>query len=1168
MSTTIPGLSGIANAQNDLTDIPVPDPVAEKAAMNVHDGAAVNLFAADPDIAKPIQMNFDSTGGLWIASSEIYPQIRPGEVANDKIIVLRDTDGDGVCDSRKVFADGLLIPTGVLPDGPHAAYIVDSTRLLYMQDTDHDGRADKSTVVLSGFGTEDTHHLVHTLRFGPDGCLYFNQSIYIHSHIDTPDGSRHLDGGGIWRFRPSTNELEVFCKGFINPWGHSFDSAGESFVTDGAFFEGINYTFPDAVFATSPGATRWLSGLNPGSPKHCGLEILSGDHIPPDWSGSLVTSDFRSHRVCRFTLKPSASGYLSRQQPEIITTPHVAFRPIDARMGPDGALYVADWYNPIIQHGEVDFRDDRRDRTHGRIWRVSFPDRPLDHWPDFAAASLEELRDMLSDSSLATAQFARQEIWKRAQQDPDNVLAAVRTWTDLDDSSNERSWLYEAIPGATFEDIWGQLQGVDAKQPKFQRTALRSAWRTRLRWPAGSQQRQQIESFVLAQAASPIAANRLEAVVSAGQLDSETAFAAVLSATQHDIDDPLDFAIWQSLRAIDTRFADQQSGQSILASMDWTNRPAQLAFAVSAIATPASAETALSMIESGNVDQAAIEALLPAVAAAGNAQQLGRAARTLLVDRDVRTIAPLMPLIDRTNTDKTAPAGIGEVLATIVSGPGDLTDAPAWATAVATMVKTWKIGELESTIESAIPTAADSQLRSQLIEALSALDSPSSIQAVNELAGSDDPATRLAAIRSIAQRRPGAAIGHVVRMLATGPAAEQEMTADLIAQMISRKGVSDALAAAINKVSLDPDVARKLSRRVQSAGGSEALMAAITASGKLEQATWKLTPELVSRITDKVRSHGSAAKGEQIYRQSSLQCVACHAIGTAGGLVGPNLISIGGSAQIDYIIESLIDPSAKLKEGYTTLSLLSDEGQLINGIVIGRDEDAVRMRLADGKEVQIDADSIELEKPGKSLMPAGLVDPLSESDLVDLVAFLSALGRSAEFTVSAEPMVRSFETLVYTPEANRRLNRTSTDTVAGGDPAMQWRSVTTTVNGTLPMSDLDQFQQHRQTPPTSFIRFPVNLQADGNVQIDFPRIGETSTQQAAASDADSPKEGEFPNETGPPEGIEAWVDGRPTPTWNLKSLALAAGDHVIVLSIDLSKHPGPLAIRMNGDAAP
>ena len=142
--------------------------------------------------------------------------------------------------------------------------------------------------MLSGFGTEDTHHILHTLRWGPDGMLYFNQSIYIHSHIETPYGVRRLGGGGIWQFRPETMELEVFARGLVNPWGHHFDRWGQSFATDGAGGEGINYV-PARGVTTSRRRTRARisTGLNPGSPKYCGLEIVSGRHLPDDWQGNL-----------------------------------------------------------------------------------------------------------------------------------------------------------------------------------------------------------------------------------------------------------------------------------------------------------------------------------------------------------------------------------------------------------------------------------------------------------------------------------------------------------------------------------------------------------------------------------------------------------------------------------------------------------------------------------------------------------------------------------------------------------------------------------------------------------------------------------------------------------------------------------------------------------------
>ena len=138
---------------------------------------------------------FRSAGRLWIASSEVYPQIKPGAVANDKVLIVEDRDHDGRADTTTVFARGLLIPTGIEP-GDGGAYVANSTELLHFKDTDGDGKADATRVVLSGFGTEDTHHILHTLRWGYDGMLYFNQSIYIHSHIETPHGVRRLGEEG------------------------------------------------------------------------------------------------------------------------------------------------------------------------------------------------------------------------------------------------------------------------------------------------------------------------------------------------------------------------------------------------------------------------------------------------------------------------------------------------------------------------------------------------------------------------------------------------------------------------------------------------------------------------------------------------------------------------------------------------------------------------------------------------------------------------------------------------------------------------------------------------------------------------------------------------------------------------------------------------------------
>ena len=1116
-------------AQRDLKDIPEPNPVKERELMSVGEGSEVNLFASDPDFSKPIQINFDSTGGLWIASSEVYPQIEPGQTANDKIVVLRDTDGDGVADQRKVFADGLLIPTGILPDGPHSAYVAESTRLVYLTDTDGDGVADKRRVVLSGFGTEDTHHLIHTLRYGPDGCVYFNQSIYIHSHIETAYGTRHLDGGGIWRYRPETGRLEIVCKGFVNPWGHSFDAHGESFVTDGAYFEGINYAFPDSVFVTSPGATRWLKGLNPGSPKHCGLEILSGTHIPPTWSGNLVANDFRSHRVCRFDVEPNGSGYISRQQPEIITTQHVAFRPIDAKMGPDGALYIADWYNPIIQHGEVDFRDERRDRTHGRIWRVSFPDRELDPWPAFERLETPSLVKLLKDPSLSVRQFSRQELWQRCRSSAEEVEETVNQWVNEDPAERllEKLWISEVLEKPVSENLTELLQTAD---PASRRTLLRSLWHQRQEM--GEDAIPGLVQFMMKQTQHADARIRMEAVASLGQLDADQfpeAFDAVLEATSQAIDENLDFAIWQSIRKLDQSF----SAGSILEVLNWEGRSGQLGFAVTAIGTHQAAEVALKRLESGQLPAEQQNAMVQAVAIAGNADQLGRTfSKILKGDTENLSLAKLQPLLDRTSRDKTIPANISQTLQETLGDGKELN--PQQRLTLAKIAGVWKVESSIPMLMAGIETSSG-QDQQTIITALGSFDTAEVRQQLLSLTKSDKPSTRMAATRAVASRRPVAAIGPLCDLL------EDELTREAAAQLaiefVSKKGAAESLAGELRKRQVNADVARTMLRGVQSNGGNTELEQAIRVAGKLENASWQLTAELKQEVLAAAATKGSAERGEQIYRQSKLQCILCHAIGNAGGLVGPNLISVGGSSQPDYILESLLVPNAKLKEGYTTLTVLTDEGDVINGIVVGRNDESLRLRLADNKEVQIPTEFIEQEKPGKSLMPAGLMDTLTKGEMIDLVAFLSALGRTPEYTVSTEPIVRSFDTLIYTNEANRRLNRTSTDTAASDDPAMTWRPVTSLVSGKLPLNELDRFQQHRQTPPTSFVRLIVDMPASGTAEINLPT-----------------------------QGIEAWVNTKPTPAIDLKQIQLDAGKHTIVLGIDRNEVSENFSVRIGGDA--
>lgn len=1118
-------LSSTTLAQRNLKDIPDPDPEIERKSFVVADGFEVNLFAADPQIAKPIQMNFDPQGRLWIASSEIYPQIKPGEKANDRILVLEDTDGDGKSDKTSVFASGLLIPTGVAP-GDGGVYVANSTELLHFKDTDGDGKADVERVVLSGFGTEDTHHILHTLRWGPDGMLYMNQSIYIHSHIETPWGVRRLNAGGIWQFRPENLKLEVFARGWVNTWGHIFDAYGQSFVTDGAGGEGINYAIPGAAYPTAHGVPKIFHGLNPGSPKMCGLEIVSGRHLPDDWQGNLITNDFRGHRVCRFVLSDAGSGFAAKEQVELIKTSHGAFRPIDMQMGPDGAIYIADWYNPIIQHGEVDFRDPRRDHTHGRIWRVSRKDRKPVARPKLVGASVPELLEQLKAPEGWTRLNAKRILKERGAQ---SVLPALAEWTKQLDRNNplferhqlEALWTYQSLDVPNAELLATLLR---AEKPEVRAAAVRVLQHWSDRVPSA------IESLSeRIKDASPRV--RLEAVRVLGNVGGAKGVELALQALAQPMDQFLDYALWLTAWENKDKWLPlAESGQ-----MTFGGNVEQLTFALKAVGSPAVASRLLGPISSNKMQGQQLLDAVTLVVSLGTPDELRKLLDLALAETTPvgLRIGYLMSLVQGTRNRNVKPSGDLNVMATLL----DKRHPAVIRSLAAEAIGDWKLAAHSPALEALIAKSdEDVSVRKAAIVGLGRLGGSSAVTKLAGIAEAPEPfEVREAAVIEMTALDPVAGAKAATTLLSTAPATTDPSL--LVNALLGVKGGPQALTTALKEAKFNGDVAKLAVRVVESSGRKlPELTEALTKAGGVQAGPKTLTPAELATLLDDVKAKGDAARGELVFRKAANACLNCHAIGGAGGRVGPDIASIGGSAQPDYLVESLLEPSKKIKEGFNTLVIVTNDGRSVSGVKVRQTDKDLVLRNADDKEIAVPLKDIDEQADGLSLMPAGLTEKLTRGELVDLVRFLSELGKVGDYQLGRERVVRRWQSLLHTEESFTKIRRNRIGSTVEDSPDFTWSSSYSTVRGVLPVTDLPviPFKGPFQDLPEgiSVLRAELDVSTAGSTLID---LGDTM-------------------------GLSMWLDTTPLESSGPQSLTV--GRHRLTLVIDRAKRTAPIRVEL------
>jgi len=1059
--------------QRALTDIPDPDPKYQQSLLVPAEGFEISLFASEPMIDKPLAISFDAKGRLWVASTTTYPQIRPGEVASDKVYRLEDTNGDGVADESKAFVDNLLIPTAILA-APEGIYVGNSTDLMFYEDKDDDGIADNEKVILSGFGTEDTHHIIHTLRAGPAGRLYFIQSIYIHSYVETPRGIRELKAGGVWRLRPETLELDIFNHGLVNSWGLQFDKWGQSFQSDGAGSEGINYSFPGAAFRTNVGVDRIMPGLNPGQPKLSGLEIIQSIQFPEEWQGRLIVCDFRGNRISSFEVEDSQSGFVSLQREDLITSTHGAFRPIDVQLGPDGALYVADWYNPIIQHGEVDFRDERRDQSRGRIWRIAAKNRPIVMLPRIEKASIKELLDYLKAPDSWTRTQAKMELKAR---DAREVSRQLRSWlADLDGASGqvdhhrlEALWVMQAIRRVEMKLVDTLLQSDDFKVRAATVRVLEE----------NPEQKDQTFAVFERTIADEHPRVRLETLHALRALGGTRSAKLAMEAHSESMDDTFEYGLWRTMEALKEDWLPEAEETPSLFGDD----ARKLIYAIKCLNQQDALSPLVDLWKAGGVSD---EAMRPALELMG---ELGDDSALEIVfkaatrfDRDGGPGGPavLDALLRASERGNRRPGiSVADIEALLES------DREGFRIRTAKLAGSWNLSSVVGRLERLAGDAnTGPELADAAVEGLALMKGEAADAALKRLGSDRNPSSvRLRAIAGYARSTPGPVAKLAAEALTIAQTNDDPLP--LIRPYLTRGKLADQLALSLQGKRIDTEVAIKALRLLGSAPvDTSKLKKAIEGAGGIEPVDQALDANEMAEFIAFTQSNGDARRGEVVYRRDSLLCYTCHAIGGSGGSLGPDLSSLGASAPMDYIIDSLLQPQKKIKEGYHVVSAFLKGGSLISGTLSKEDTQSITVRDASDQSIVVSKSDIASQTISPvSLMPPGLTASLRKDELADMVAFLSELGKEGAYKVSSGRIARTFQYL-HDQDGDSGfadlLRHKPFGYVTFDDPLFEWRPLYSKVDGTLPLDGIPALRQQGRAR-VHYLRFQIDVRTAGTI---------------------------------------------------------------------------------------
>ncbi len=960
---------------------PALSPEEAQRRFAVPPGFEMRLFASEPEVVNPVAMTWDERGRLWVVELYEYPLgAKPGEKGRDRIKILEDADADGRADRVHVWADGLNLATG-LALGNGGAYVGQAPHLLFLRDTDGDDRADSTDVVKTGFGLEDRHELLNGFTWGPDGQLYMTHGVFTRSNVRGPGDGAGSDPvlltAGVARWHPGTGKFEVYAEGTSNPWGVDFDRAGNAFVS-ACVIEHLFHLVPGGLYDRQAGspphpyAYESLPAIN--DHKHhmaayAGIQVYQGDQFSADNLGTVLQGNIHDNAVHQDVLKPRGSSFVASHRRDLVRANDGWFMPVSTQVGPDGAVWIMDWYDryPCYQNANADPAG--VDREHGRVWRLvetgTQPGKPVPSRPardmDLAKLGTAELVNLLAHRNAWQRRTAQRLLAERRADDAVPLLEGL-IGSQNADAKVAAFWTLHAA-GRMSEKLL--IRATTDREP------LVRLWAARFIGERGQgTEAECMELHRLARDRDP--AVRLAVAVACRQLTSSQltvnrppaapgwkvapVLEMLMETSADGLDPVLPFMIWHAAEPLAAAAPDK--------ALDWlaVTGPTKLPLSGRLVA-----KTMRRLCDGGGVEamdqaMAFLERVLP-----GSPELAEAALDGLIKGQEGKALVPRTPPAAFIAKLRSHPrAGIaerGQKLGTLWGDASALQAMLGQATDRGLAVEE-RVKAIRTARQTRTPATRDTMIQ------LLASDVPEVVQleaitALSELGGDDVPSELLGRWNGLS------AAGR--RAAATTLSSRRRWAMPLLAKVRAGQISSSDFGAPVIRALIDhQDEAIRTEARA--------------AIGRFRESGADKAKAVAARRAMVLQGEPDLAAGHEAAKRT---CLVCHKLHGEGEAVGPDLTGVGRSS-LDALLWNILDPNQVIGAGYEQVEVETKDDRVVAGRLMENTDQRVRLLLQGGKEEVIARGDVKSQRTLEaSVMPEGL-DQLPDAEFRNLIWYILA----------------------------------------------------------------------------------------------------------------------------------------------------------------------------------